>query len=53
VTVIDAIYYNLPLVLSKGCNFEFDNEYVRIVEDKKNFEKAVNGFIDKKAKYEF
>ena len=53
VTVTDAIYYNLPLILSKGCNFEFENEYVKIVDKKSDFETAVWKLIDKKANYSF
>ena len=53
VTLVDAVYYNLPLILSPGCNFEFKNEYVKIVENKSDFENNVLDLIDKKAKYSF
>ena len=53
VTVVDAVYYNLPMILSKGCNFEFKDDFVKIVYKKPNFELYVNEFIDKKANYSF
>lgn len=53
VTVTDAIYFNLPLILSSGCNFEFPNKYTKVVNDNEAFKLAVEEFIDKKAEYSF
>ena len=51
--VAEAMYYNLPLILSRWCSFEFWNECVIISEKKSDFESAVYKFIDKKANYSF
>lgn len=49
----EAMYYNLPIVMSKWCGFEFENEFTKIVEKKTEFESAITEFINKKIKYSF
>lgn len=49
----EAMYYKLPMILSRWCSFEFENEFTKIVGKKSEFESAINELIDKKAEYSF
>lgn len=52
-TVAEAICFNLPLILSKWCNFEYESDYAKIVKNKTDFESSIYSLIDKKGEFSF
>lgn len=51
-TIIEAIYFNLPLLLSPWCHFEFIHDNISIIDSQSQFEKWLNKLLSQKHIYD-